>query len=70
MVDIANCYHFTFWTNITSAEGRVIGGIIMIVGHWDHWSLYIHTRIRVDSIENKYIITRRGPEKDITDKIG
>jgi hypothetical protein len=32
MVDIATCYHFTFGPNVTSAEGRVIGGIIMIVG--------------------------------------
>lgn len=32
MVDIATCYHFTFGPNVTSTEGRVIGGIIMIVG--------------------------------------
>jgi hypothetical protein len=52
----------TFGPNVTSVEGGVLGGIIMIVG------IGI-TGVTVDPTENKYVI-RKGPEKDITDKIG
>jgi hypothetical protein len=70
MADIATCCHFTFGPNVTSAEGRVIGGIIIMIVGIGITCASISTPASRLTQSRTSTFSEEDPKKDITDKIG